>query len=139
MAADALGPVDPDERVEVSLILRPRRPLQELETRTAQPLSREEFAAAYGADPEDLARIEQFARQHDLEVIEASQPRRTVRLAGRSADIGAAFGVALVRQRLPDGTEFRAPDRPVQLPAEISGIVEGVFGLDTRPVAHRQG
>ncbi|HMC70649.1 MAG TPA: protease pro-enzyme activation domain-containing protein, partial [Mycobacteriales bacterium] len=119
--------------------LRPRRQLQELETRPTQPLSREEFAAAYGADPDDIARVEAFARQHDLEVIEASQPRRTVRLAGRSTDIGAAFGIALTRQRLPDGTEFRAPDQPVHMPAEISGIVEGVFGLDTRPVARRQG
>ena len=139
MTTDVLGPVDPGERVEVSLILRPRRQLQELETRPTQPLSREEFAAAYGADPDDIARVEAFARQHGLEVIETSQPRRTVRLAGRSADISAAFGVALARQQLPDGTQFRAPGRPVQLPAEISGIVESVFGLDTRPVARRQG
>jgi kumamolisin len=135
MQPDALGPVDPDERVEVSLTLRPRHPLSELEARLDHPMSREEFAAAYGASPEDVERVEAFAKAHGLEVLEASQPRRTVRLGGRAADMAAAFGVSLVRNRLPDGTEYRAPDGPVQIPNELNGVVEGVFGLDTHPVA----
>jgi kumamolisin len=134
MPPDALGPADPDERVEVSIIVKPRRPLDELQAR-AQPMSREEFAAAYGADPEDLRRVEDFARGRGLEVVEASQPRRTVVVAGRSADVAAAFGVSLMQQRQDDGSEYRAPDREVQIPAELQGVVEGVFGLDTRPIA----
>jgi kumamolisin len=135
MAADVLGPVDPDERVEVSVILKPRRPLAELEARLDRPMSREEFASSYGADPDDLARVEAFARSYGLEVVESSQPRRTVRLAGRAADVGAAFGVRLHRYRLEDGTEYRAPDGSVRLPSDLEPLVEGVFGLDTRPVA----
>jgi kumamolisin len=130
-----LGPVDPNERVEVSVMLKPRRPLDELETRLDRPMSREEFAATYGADPNDIAEVESFARQHKLDVVEASQPRRTLRLAGRAADVGSAFGVSLVRERAADGGEYRAPDGPVQLPADLSQRVEGVFGLDSRPVA----
>ena len=133
--SDALGPVDPNERVEVSMTVRPRRPLAELEARLGQPMSREEFAASYGADPNDLARVEAFAHQHGLDVIEASQSRRTVRVGGPASVVGPAFGVALSRRRLPDGTEFRAADGDVKLPADLGGVVEGVFGLDTRPVA----
>jgi kumamolisin len=133
--SDALGPVDPDERVEVSLMIRPRHPLSELEARLDKPMTREEFASSYGADADDLASVEHFAHEHGLEVIESSQPRRTVLLGGRAADVASAFGVALQRRRHTDGTEFRAPDGPVQVPAELQGIVEGVFGLDTRPVA----
>jgi kumamolisin len=139
MQADALGPVDPDERVEVSIMLKPRRPLAELEARLNHPMTREEFAAEYGADPQDVARVQEFARQHSLEVIESSQPRRTVRVAGRAEDVGRAFGVSLVRQRDQDGTEFRAPDGTVQLPDELKEAVEGIFGLDTRPVAQPRG
>ena len=135
---DALGPADPDERVEVSVIVKPRRPLGELQV-GAQPMSREEFAASYGADPNDLARVEDFARRHGLDVVEASQPRRTVVVAGRSADVAAAFGVSLLRQRSDDGSEYRAPDREVQVPDELQGVVEGVFGLDTRPIARHHG
>ena len=135
--SDALGAVDPDGRVEVSVVLRPRHPLEELAT-GAEPLSREEFAASFGADQADIQKIEAFARQHGLKVLEASQPRRTVRLAGRAADVATAFGVELTRQRLDDGTEYRAQGGDVQLPAELQPIVEGVFGLDTRPVARRR-
>jgi kumamolisin len=130
--------VDPDERVEVSLMLRPRRPLQELEARPGQPMSREEFAAAYGADPSDLESVRKFAQHHGLEVMESSQARRTVRVAGRAADVSAAFGVNLHRESLEDGTNARVPDGPVNLPQELTGIVQAVFGLDTRPVARRE-
>jgi len=88
---------EPDERIEVSLMLRPRRPLAELEARLAQPLSREQFAASYGAIPSDIAQVEAFAREQGLEVVEASQPRRTVRLAGRAAEISAAFGADILK------------------------------------------
>lgn len=135
MQSHALGPVDPDERVEVSLIVRPRRPLGELESRLDQPMSREAFAASYGAAPDDLARVEAFAVAHRLEVLETSAARRTVRLGGRAADVERAFGVRLQRWRLEDGTAFRMPDRPADVPDEVHGVVEGVFGLDTRPAA----
>ena len=68
-------------------MLRPRRPLEELASR-AEPLSREEFAANYGADPGDMDKIEAFAQQHRLKVVEASQPRRT--LQGPAAAAPAA-------------------------------------------------
>jgi kumamolisin len=135
MQPDALGPVNPDERVEVSLTLRSRRPLSELEARLDRPMTREEYAASYGADPADISRVEAFAHQHGLQVVEASQARRTVRLAGSAAQMSAAFGVSMQRMRLDDGTEYRATDREVQVPGELSGVVEGVFGLDTRPIA----
>ena len=135
MQADALGPVDPNKRVEVSVMVKPRRPLSELEARLDKPMTREEFAASYGADPDDLARVERFAREHRLQVIESSQARRTVVIGGRAADVASAFGVSLQRQRHSDGTVFRAPDRPVQIPEDLKDVVEGVFGLDTRPVA----
>lgn len=123
-------PVDPNQRVEVSLIVRPRRSLNEMEARLGQPISREEFAAAYGADPSDLASVEKFAREHGLEVVESSQARRTVRLAGRAEDVAAAFGVTLHEEG-----GHRVPSGDAKLPPEV----EGVFGLDTRPIARPRG
>jgi kumamolisin len=130
---------DPNERLEVSLILRPRHPLAELEARLGQPMSPEEFAATYGANPEDIMQVEEFARSHGLEVVEASQPRRTVRLAGKASDLATIFGVSLQRQRLDDGSFARVASGAPVLPKELSDAVEGVFGLDTRPIAVRRG
>ncbi len=138
--AAARGPVDPDQRVEVSVIVRPRQPLPDLDARLSQSqpyLSREEFAAAYGADAADLAKVEDFARKHGLEVVESSPARRTVRLAGRAADMNTAFGVALAHYQLPDGSTFRGFEGEISVPTDLQGIVQGVFGLDTRPVARR--
>jgi kumamolisin len=136
--------VDPNERIEVSVMVRPRRPLEEIEATLSQRqpaaepyLSREEFAAEYGADPADLAKVEEFARRRGLDVVESSPARRTVRLGGRAADISAAFGVTFRRRRLPDGTAHRAYDGEVALPPELEGVVQSVFGLDNRPVARR--
>jgi kumamolisin len=130
--SEAAGRVADDERVEVSVVLKPR---QQLESIPAQPLTREQYAAQYGAAPEALAAVEDFARKHGLEVVESSAARNTVRLAGRAADVSAAFGVSLSRFRGDDGAEYRAPTSEVQLPPELRDIVQGVFGLDTRPVA----
>ncbi len=123
-------PVDPNQRVEVSLIVKPRRSLEELGARLDQPMTREEFAESYGADPADLATVEKFASGHHLEVVESSQARRTVRLAGRAEDIATAFGVTL---RVEDG--HRVAGGQAQLPPGV----EAVFGLDTRPIAQPRG
>jgi len=126
-------------------MIRPRQPLEDLERQLNQAaagrqqyLSREEFAAAYGADAADLAKVEAFAHQHGLRVVESSAARRTVRLAGRAADMNAAFGVELERYQLPDGTTYHGYTDEIWLPADLQGIVEGVFGLDSHPVAGRE-
>jgi kumamolisin len=133
--------LNPNERIEVSVMLRPRHQLNELEARLSQPgatLSREEFAAQYGADPADVAKVELFARQNGLGVVEASPARRTVRLSGRAADISQAFGVSFTEQTDPDGKPFRGYTGSVQLPDDLQDIVQAVFGLDNRPVARRR-
>jgi kumamolisin len=79
---EILGPVDPDQRVEVSIVLRPRHTLSDVQT-PETPLSREQFDVEYGADPADIATVEAFAHQHRLKVLEASQSPSTVRVAGR--------------------------------------------------------
>ena len=138
MAARALGRVDPRRRIELSLVLRPRRPLAEVEDRLGRgepPLSREEFAAAYGADPADVGRVEAFARQHGLRVVESSPARRTVRVAGRAAELAALFGVELLDVAQADGARFLAPSGQPRVPAELQDVVQAVFGLDTRPRA----
>jgi kumamolisin len=135
--SESHAPVDPNERIEVSVTVRPRRPLEELEARlnqpAAEPLSREDYAASFAAEPADVAKVEAFARQHSLKVVESSAARRTVRLAGTAADISSAFGV----QFFQDG-QFRGYTGEVQIPPELQSIVEGVFGLDSHPVARRR-
>jgi hypothetical protein len=102
-------PVDPHEPVTVTLLLRRRSGAQlpnlaEARDSRRGPMSREEFAANYGADPSDVATIRAFAAAHHLEVMQVNLPGRTVSLAGTAAAMSDAFGVELRRYSHPGGT-----------------------------------
>jgi kumamolisin len=127
------GQPDPAEGLQVSVILRHATPVR-VPAAPAGPLSRDQFAARHGARDEDIASVRAFAAARGLRVAAADRARRTVVLEGSLQALSDAFAttVSLVRYQ---GAIFRAPAEPVQVPAELAEVVEGVFGFDTRPVA----
>ena len=96
--------------------------------------SRQEYAAAHGADPADLEKVEAFAREHGLTVKDSSPSLRTVTLSGPSAAFAATFGVGLSIYATDRGA-FHAPTGPIVMPADLSQIIEAVVGLDSWPHA----
>ena len=141
--ARVVGAADPNERIEVTVLVRPRpssaAPLSVEDLGAQLPgerrhLSREEYEAAQGADPEDLAQVEAFAHEHGLDVVEASAARRTIVLSGTIAALSAAFGVELARYQHPGGS-YRGRVGNVNVPAQLAPIVQAVLGLDDRPQA----
>jgi kumamolisin len=142
--AERIGEPFPDERLEVTVRLRTRA-AHELSARVGElgrrpseerePLTREAFAQQFGADASDVARVEAFARDNGLAVVEASAARQSVVLAGTVARLSHAFGVSLAVYAHPDGGTFRGRQGPIYVPADLAGVVQGVFGLDDRPMA----
>jgi len=140
--AREIGPANPNEKVDVTIRLRSRagkKPIvsadefrKPIEKRTI--LSRKEFEQRHGADPDSIARVEAFAREHKLTVKEKSPARRTVILSGTVAAVNEAFGVELKEYEHPNG-RYRGRTGPVHIPAELQDAIEGVFGLDNRPQA----
>jgi kumamolisin len=140
--ARAVGKADPEERLEVSVLVR-RRAVADL-SETVQQLAagapgvrhlrRDEFAARHGAEPADLAAVENFAAAHGLVVVQKDAARRTLVLAGTVAQCNAAFGIDLQRFEHHGGS-YRGRTGPIHLPEELQGIVEAVLGLDDRPQA----
>jgi kumamolisin len=135
-----IGPSHPDERFEVTVRLRPRdsitakawsdatgASIPDRRFLTRQQLSRERGAAA-----EDIAKVEAFARAHHLVPVHSSEARRSVWLAGTLAHMEAAFGVTLNECDHPQGGSFRGRTGAVFIPADLDGIIVGVFGLDNR-------
>jgi kumamolisin len=133
--ARAAGPVDLGERIAVSVVVRPREPLPE--PTGGAPLTRAELAERHGADPADLERVERFAAEQGLEVVERSAPRRTLALAGTAGQLQQAFGVELSRCE-DDAGSFRCRSGPLLVPADLVDVVEAVLGLDDRPQARAQ-
>jgi len=142
--AQLIGPAPADERLEVTLRLRPRNPLPKARDLLKpskvpiQQLTHEEFADAHGADNADIARVRKFAEDHKLTVVRADPSRRSVMLSGVVADFNTAFGQKLKTYSYANGT-YRGRTGYVHIPADLKEIVEGVFGLDNRPVASRRG
>jgi len=132
-AGKRVGAVPKDEIVDVSVILKPRHPLP-APSPGAPAISRQEFAARYGADPAVIEKVEAFAREHHLKVIEVAAARRTVRLEGTAEHMAAAFGTSFERCEM-GGVQYRARTGDVHLPADLAGSVEAVLGLDNRPHA----
>ena len=135
-----VGAPNPNEHIRISIRLRPGRDLQSLAsskelTATAphqrKYMTREQFAATYGANPEDISKIEAFAHQNNLTVVEASAPRRTVVLSGSIASLSTAFSVHLANYEHPDGA-FRGRTGPIYIPEDLTDIVQGIFGFDNR-------
>jgi kumamolisin len=121
---------DPNERITVTVIVRSKH--------TSRPLpghlTREEYAAAYGAGDSDLDRVASFASDAGLTVIERDPARRALRLEGTVAQMSEAFGVSLGNYHLGT-TTFRGRTGTISLPASLANVVEAVVGLDTRPQA----
>ena len=160
-SARQVGTPAPEERIEVTLRLRPREALPTPGEATPV-LTPEQFSARYGATPEDLRAVADFARGHRLDVTESSQERRTVILSGQLSDMETAFGAhlhlystdrsvepptgaesaPLPGSKFPGskfpGSEFRGRHGALSVPDSVAGIIEGVFGLDERPQAHTQ-
>jgi kumamolisin len=136
-----LGPVDPNEQVEVSVYVRfPQgsnlgQDVGQYVSGQQEPLSREEYAARYSANPLDIAAVERFAGEFGLDVMEADAVRRVVVLAGTAEQIREAFEVDLQRYQY-QGATFRGREGVITVPRELGGIVTGVFGIDNRPQAH---
>jgi kumamolisin len=138
-----VGPADTNEVISVSVRVRrgsdaPALPdmsdLASTPGSSRQYMSREEFANLYGAAPDDLKKITDFAKAAGLTVVETSAARRTVVLSGTVGQMNAAFGVNLGRYKTAD-QEYRGREGFIHVPVELANIVEGVFGLDNRRMA----
>jgi subtilase family serine protease len=141
--AKRTGNANPNEILTVSVRVRRRTDapaLPDAMNLAATPhgnkqyLSREDFAAHYGASQADLDKIAEFAKEQGLEVVESSIPRRTVVLKGTAAQMSKAFAVEMGMYETST-EKYRGRDGQVHVPDAISGIVEGVFGLDNRQMA----
>jgi kumamolisin len=140
--AKVVGAVDSNQRIEITLQVR-RKSGSDLDATVSKIasqglaarkyLTRAELASQAGADPADIAKIDTFAHDHGLTVVEADLARRTVKLSGRVADLSAAFGVKLQRYKA-GAISYRGRTGSLTIPGELGGIIERVLGLDDRPV-----
>jgi kumamolisin len=136
------GPIDPSEITSLTVRVRStgdtgalvKKAYELGSTPMAERkyLTRDQLEHQHGASKEDLDKVEQYAQQHDLMVVHRSAAERSLVLKGTLRNLLAAFHADVQVYHHPSGT-YRGRKGEITLPEELSGIVTGVFGFDTRP------
>lgn len=103
--------------------------------KTFKPLTHEEYAEKYSASVDDLNLVTEFAHHAGLSIVKTEANKRTIELRGTIAQMENAFKVKLSSYKSDKGDVFRGRAGQIKIPKELEGIVEGIFGLDTRPIA----
>jgi kumamolisin len=132
------APVHSDEEMSVTVFVR-RPPvtshLEKVNTlpfNSVQHLSREEFMIVHGTDQKDLQKVKEFADQHSLSIEGVNPAAGTIQLKGPASAFCKAFKVDLTVYEHPT-FHYRGRAGDIQIPTDLSGIIEAVLGLDNRP------
>src|SRR5262249_51350219 len=136
------GPIDPSEITSVTVRVRSagdkdtlaKKAYELANTALAKRkyLTREQLAKQHGASQADLNKVEHFAQAHDLTVVHRSAAERSIVLRGKLGDLLSAFQADVGLYHHAMGT-YRGRKGEIALPEELSKVVTGVFGFDTRP------
>lgn len=135
--ARVLGAASPDEWIEVTVKLRRKTALPELEGRPKKPLSCEQLAKKYGSTQADINTVARVLREFGLKQVESNPQTRSIKMAGPCCAMEKAFMVKLVRCVHERG-DYRGREGPLHVPNKLDKIVEGVFGLDNRRVTKQR-
>ncbi len=134
-----MGNTSFNEVIEVMIRLRRKTPIRNFVRGIAigknKPVSREDFNRRFGATPDDISLVVEYARQHDLTVLETSVPRRCVILKGTVQKFSEAFQVYLANFISDSGMIYRGRSGAIHIPEILRDVVTGVFGLDNRTQA----
>jgi kumamolisin len=150
-----LGPANEAEIIKVTIVLRRRKdgpPLPDFDyfgkiaPSKHKRLSMDEFASKYGAHPDDIKKIVEFAEKAGMKIIETHPAKRTVVISGTVAIINSAF--AIVLHRIEHKVVKRRGEKPkketyrgrlgfIHVPIKLAEIIVGIFGLDNRRITKR--
>jgi kumamolisin len=131
-----LRDVDAHARVDITVTLKgpDLPPMSQMPT---SALSREEIERRYGVPAETVLKVERTLGQFGLKVRAVRQGGRSIRMTGPASAIQAAFRANLGVYQVPGQGRIRAREGELSIPAELDGLVTGVYGIDQRRVAWR--
>ena len=138
-----LGPVNEQERIEVTVVLRRRAELPDELVFSPETISQGELADTYGAEPADVELVRETLSGLGLEITATDQASRRIKVAGSASALTEVFGTSLRQARstkpgVPGEVEHRYREGALQVPAALDGIVIAILGLDNRPQVRAQ-
>lgn len=143
LGAKTAGAVPDAERFEVTIRVRRKAALDTAGDtsfhKPAKPadrtyLTRQSYARNHGASAADIAAIAKYIESQGLVVVERSAARRSLFVSGTADQFSRAFG-ASIEQFEHDGGTYRGRTGALTVPADLAPLIEGIFGIDDRPIA----
>jgi len=133
-AGESTAKINKDDTIDVTVRIRRKKPL-DARVKSGERITRKNYEKEYGASQKDADKVEAFAQSFHLSTVETDLARRSIIFRGSVANMEAAFGVSLAGANDSEGNKIRVRSGEIFIPATLKGVVEGVFGLDNRPVA----
>src|SRR5260370_434442 len=129
-------PAPHNNRLDVTVIVRRKKPLKNNHVLGKERLTRAQFRANHAADPAAVKLVRAFAKEFGLTVQPGTPApgRRSIKLSGTTAAMQKAFGTPLMHKTI-EGVTYRVREGGIELPTALIGAVEAVLGLDNRPQA----
>ena len=136
---------NPDENISVTLYARrnphPPGEVKAVHERLAgqlpgerRYLNRTEFNQLFGASPKDIEKIKSWAKANALRVVDEDISKRQVRVEGKIGDFSKAFDTSFHDYEHPTLGKFRGRSGDIFIADDLYKVIDGVFGLDTRPI-----
>lgn len=135
--AKKIGDVDPKLKIDVTVGLTGPK-LPGADEYVGQTLTPGEITEKFGARQEDADKVAKALKKFGLKIDSVSLPARSMKVSGTVAAMEAAFKPGLVMMASTRQGDYRGRQGALQIPAEIKGLVTGVFGLDERKMARRK-
>lgn len=98
-------------------------------------LSLQELEVQYGAKKEDADKVAASLARFGLKMEGVCLLTRSMRASGTAAQIEAAFQPKMAMYRIPGQIDRRLREGGLMIPADLEGLVTGVFGIDERCMA----
>jgi kumamolisin len=139
-AMPAHAPLDENQVIAVTVLLRRISEVPTALVEGPETITSTELGDRYGADSADARLVADVLGGYGLTVTEYHLASRRLKVSGTLAALSSAFGTTLtaVTSPHPDGSgsvTHRYRSGGLSVPAELSGIITAVLGLDNRPQA----
>ncbi len=142
-ATPAPAPLNESQQITVTVMVRRRAAVPSALVEGPETINATQLGEQYGAAEADAQLVAQVLGEYGLTVTETHLASRRLKVTGTIAAMQSAFGTRLsaVTSPHPDGSgdvAHRYRTGSLSVPAQLSGIITAVLGLDDRPAARPQ-
>jgi len=132
-----LRPTNPDSKMDVTVRLRRKAALPDIDPERPRIMSRKDFDSKYGANPADREEAIKVFQKYGLTPSNGDANSSLLHFKGPVSAVENAFDIKLFDFKTA-ARVHRGRTGSIHIPQELDGKIIGVFGLDERKVVRER-